>query len=56
MWWSHADAATYRDWITEAGLRVESEAFVPEGDSGHQLFWARRPGTQTSAASIYCDA
>jgi SAM-dependent methyltransferase len=43
MWWSHADAATYRGWIAAAGLRVESEAFVPEGASGHQLFWARRP-------------
>jgi SAM-dependent methyltransferase len=44
MWWSHADAGTYRGWITEAGMRVESEAFVPEGGSGHQLFWARRAG------------
>ncbi|GAA4445877.1 class I SAM-dependent methyltransferase [Phytohabitans houttuyneae] len=43
MWWSHADAATYRAWIAGAGLRVEAEAFVPEGGSGHQLFWARRP-------------
>ncbi|MFC0534056.1 class I SAM-dependent methyltransferase [Phytohabitans kaempferiae] len=43
MWWSHADAATYRGWITEAGLSVQSEQFVPEGDGGHQLFWARRP-------------
>jgi hypothetical protein len=42
MWWSHADAATYREWITQAGLRIESEHFVPEADSGHQLFWARR--------------
>lgn len=42
MWWSHADAATYRGWITDAGLRVEAEAFVPEGDGGHQLFWALR--------------
>lgn len=40
MWWSHADAATYRRWITEAGLHIESELFVPEADSGHQLFWA----------------
>jgi 2-polyprenyl-3-methyl-5-hydroxy-6-metoxy-1,4-benzoquinol methylase len=40
MWWSHADAATYRRWITRAGLRIESELFVPEGSSGHQLFWA----------------
>jgi SAM-dependent methyltransferase len=43
MWWSHADAATYRTWITGAGLRVEAEDFVPEGGGGHQLFWARRP-------------
>lgn len=43
MWWSHADAATYRDWITQAGLHIESDDFVPEADSGHQLFWARRP-------------
>ncbi|MEU7838067.1 MULTISPECIES: class I SAM-dependent methyltransferase [unclassified Nonomuraea] len=44
MWWSHADAATYRTWLREAGLEVTSEAFVPEGDSGHALFWARKAG------------
>lgn len=43
MWWSHADAATYRRWITDAGLRVVDEEFVPEGASGHTLFWAWRP-------------
>jgi SAM-dependent methyltransferase len=43
MWWSHADAATYREWITAAGLELAAEEFVPEGDSGHSLFWARRP-------------
>jgi SAM-dependent methyltransferase len=42
MWWSHADAATYRDWMIAAGLRVEREQFIPEGDDGHALFWARR--------------
>jgi 2-polyprenyl-3-methyl-5-hydroxy-6-metoxy-1,4-benzoquinol methylase len=42
MWWSHPDAATYRAWITEAGLTIESEAYVPEGAGGHSLFWARR--------------
>ncbi|TKA11782.1 class I SAM-dependent methyltransferase [Actinacidiphila oryziradicis] len=41
MWWSHTDAATNRAWITQAGLTVEQEEFVPEGDSGHALFWAR---------------
>jgi 2-polyprenyl-3-methyl-5-hydroxy-6-metoxy-1,4-benzoquinol methylase len=43
MWWSHADAATYREWITEAGLQIQAEEFVPEADSGHQLFWATKP-------------
>ncbi|MFE7172705.1 class I SAM-dependent methyltransferase [Streptomyces sp. NPDC057616] len=43
MWWSHADAATNRAWITGAGLTVEREEFLPEGDAGHALFWARRP-------------
>lgn len=43
MWWSHADANTYRTWITQAGLNIDSEHFVPEASSGHQLFWAYRP-------------
>lgn len=42
MWWSHADAATYRRWLTEAGLTVETETFVPEGAGGHTLFVATR--------------
>ncbi|WP_327186916.1 class I SAM-dependent methyltransferase [Streptomyces sp. NBC_01334] len=42
MWWSHADVATNRSWITQAGLVIEQEEFVPEGESGHALFWARR--------------
>ncbi|MFF2955897.1 class I SAM-dependent methyltransferase [Kitasatospora sp. NPDC057965] len=43
MWWSHADAATNRSWLLRAGLEVSHEEFVPEGDNGHVLFWARRP-------------
>jgi SAM-dependent methyltransferase len=43
MWWSHADADTYRSWITQAGLAIEREDFVPEGDGGHALFWAQMP-------------
>jgi hypothetical protein len=43
MWWSHADAATYRAWIEQAGLPVVAQELVPEGDGGHALFWARRP-------------
>ena len=42
MWWSQADAATYREWIERAGLEVTAQGFVPEGDGGHALFWARR--------------
>jgi 2-polyprenyl-3-methyl-5-hydroxy-6-metoxy-1,4-benzoquinol methylase len=51
MWWSHADAATYRSWIGQAGLEITSQQFVPEGDSGHALFWARRstPGLAVGA-------
>jgi 2-polyprenyl-3-methyl-5-hydroxy-6-metoxy-1,4-benzoquinol methylase len=43
MSWSQADADTYRSWLEKAGLRITSQTFVPEGDSGHTLFWARRP-------------
>ncbi|QLD27546.1 class I SAM-dependent methyltransferase [Micromonospora carbonacea] len=43
MWWSQADASTYRSWLREAGLLATAEEFVPEGTSGHALFWARRP-------------
>jgi SAM-dependent methyltransferase len=42
MWWSHADAVTYRGWLEAAGFTVDSEEFVPEGRGGHALFWARR--------------
>jgi SAM-dependent methyltransferase len=42
MWWSHADAATYRGWLADAGFRIDTESFVPEGESGHSMFWAVR--------------
>ena len=48
MWWSHADAATYRTWITQAGLSIEREEFAPEGDAGHALFWTSRPAPPIS--------
>lgn len=47
MWWSHADAATYRRWLTDAGFRIDDERYVPEGDGGHSLFWA----TQRASAA-----
>jgi SAM-dependent methyltransferase len=43
MWWSQTDAATSLGWLADSGLIVDREEFVPEGDSGHTLFWAHRP-------------
>lgn len=43
MWWSHADADTYRSWLTDAGLTIVDQRFVPEGAGGHELFLACRP-------------
>jgi SAM-dependent methyltransferase len=43
MCWSQADAGTYRSWLERSGLEITAEAFVPEEDGGHSLFWARRP-------------
>ncbi len=45
MWWSHTDATTYRSWLHRSGLQITDQRFVPEGDSGHALFWARRSRT-----------
>ncbi len=42
MWWSHADAGTYRRWFADAGLTVELEAFVPEGSGGHTFLVATK--------------
>jgi SAM-dependent methyltransferase len=50
MWWSHADAATYRAWIEQAGLSVVAQEVIPEGDGAHALFWARRPRDAVSPA------
>jgi hypothetical protein len=41
MWWSDPGADAYREWLAAAGLAIERDEFVPEGDSGHQLFIAR---------------
>lgn len=40
MWWSHADTDTYRRWVTDAGLKIERESFVPEGTGGHTFILA----------------
>ena len=43
MWWSQADAGTYLSWLQQAGMTITAQTFVPEGASGHTLFWAQRP-------------
>jgi len=40
MYWSHADAPTYRRWLEEAGFDIRDQTFIPEGESGHDLFRA----------------
>jgi SAM-dependent methyltransferase len=58
MFWSHADAATYRRWLVEAGFEIVSQAFVPEGHGGHELFVARairrslRPGSPLGRRAV----
>ena len=42
MWWSQADAASYRRWLTGSGFVIDDEAIVPDGESAHTLFWAHR--------------
>jgi cyclopropane fatty-acyl-phospholipid synthase-like methyltransferase len=42
MYWSHASAETYREWLAGQNLEVIVEHFVPEGDGGHSLFIARK--------------
>jgi SAM-dependent methyltransferase len=50
MYWSHADAASSRRWIRDAGLVITAEGMIPEGESGHALFWAQRPGPARPAS------
>jgi ubiquinone/menaquinone biosynthesis C-methylase UbiE len=50
MWWSHTDAATYRRWLEDAGLRVELEKFVPDGEGGHTFVLATRSLTPSRSS------
>jgi SAM-dependent methyltransferase len=45
MYWSHADASTYAEWLIEAGFGIVRRTYVPEGESGHALFLARKAGS-----------
>ena len=42
MYWSHADAATYKSWLIENDLAMCWTRFIPEGDSGHTLILAQK--------------
>lgn len=48
MYWSHTDASTYQLWLREIGFRVLRKRFIPEGESGHELFLARKPAPRES--------
>ena len=52
MWWSQADETTYRRWILAAGLDIAEQQFIPEGATGHTLFWARRPISRERARRV----
>jgi SAM-dependent methyltransferase len=41
MFWSHANPATYRRWLSSTGFDIVEERFVPEGEGGHELFLCR---------------
>lgn len=45
MYWSHADAATYRAWFATNGLRIVQEDFLPEDDGGHTVLLGQKEGT-----------
>jgi SAM-dependent methyltransferase len=48
MYWSHANAEAYERWLSEAGFEVLRRTYVPEGESGHALFLARkRPASRS---------
>ncbi len=42
MYWSHEDTETYRRWFMAAGLTLQEEVFIPEGDGGHTLMFAKK--------------
>jgi SAM-dependent methyltransferase len=53
MYWSHAGAETYREWLEAAGFQVRWTRFIPEGSGGHMLFLCEKaaaPGAGSSPA------
>ena len=48
MCWSHADETTYLQWISESGIQVHWNRFIPEGESGHTLVFGQKPPVDKS--------
>ena len=45
MYWSQADRQTYLRWLESSGFEVIWDRFIPEGDGGHTLIFAKKkPG------------
>jgi SAM-dependent methyltransferase len=54
MYWSHADAATYCDWLRDAGIDVVDRQFIPEGPhGGHELLLGMRRQTSPSHSASH---
>ena len=43
MYWSQADLPATLEWLEHAGLLLDWQRFVPEGEAGHVLIHARCP-------------
>lgn len=42
MYWSHADEATYLEWLGELGFEIRWREFFPEGAGGHVVLLAQK--------------
>jgi len=42
MYWSHADRKTYLQWLQDVGFSILWDRYIPEGDGGHTLIFARK--------------
>jgi SAM-dependent methyltransferase len=51
MAWSHMGRETYLEWLSRAGLTVEREAFLPEGEGGHTALLARSNSDRGNSAT-----
>lgn len=52
MYWSHADAETYAQWLIGAGFEIRRRETIPEGDSRHELFSCRKSRSDVLNATL----